>query len=454
MTWTTSELAIGKPLPPGTWDMSTGEFTPGPAPAPDWAEEAARQIHRAHLNWYRENVRSDAVGFSTIGGPQMTSIIRAAAKPLEEELKAWKGRTEDCIDILDGIRTILGVSDAESVTAAASRLQARVAELEADLAPARANLDAEMGEVSKWIARYEAEYAQVESLTAERDDRRKALDRVAELETERKRDEEYDARVPDPRKHKYLDMECAESGCKSLLLGNRIQELTAERDRLREALREVGEFAAAHHGDQPLHVLLHGLTVDVPERCKVALDKLVAEPAVHVEVTQGAMEVIPQPVASGDAGPAHGNSPASSSDTPGAAGHWVGTVRATPEQLAELRQEAEPPDAIRVSDEWTAGGGRRAMEYLAESLDPCEPEDSAIVRAALRHIDRQAARIAAMQPVVEAAREFVSVDKQYEITGSGEVYQRILAVRKKARAAVATYEKSLAAALPAKEVRR
>jgi len=36
-------------------------------------------------------------------------------------------------------------------------------------------------------------------------------------------------------------------------------------------LTEIKAIAEAHHGDQPLHVVLHGLTVDVPERIGMLL---------------------------------------------------------------------------------------------------------------------------------------------------------------------------------------
>ena len=42
-------------------------------------------------------------------------------------------------------------------------------------------------------------------------------------------------------------------------------------------LTELKEFAEAHHGDQPLHVIMHGLTVDVPERLRVIIESLDAK---------------------------------------------------------------------------------------------------------------------------------------------------------------------------------
>ena len=42
-------------------------------------------------------------------------------------------------------------------------------------------------------------------------------------------------------------------------------------DDLRAALTYVGEFARAHHHQQPAHVLLHSLTIDIPELVERAL---------------------------------------------------------------------------------------------------------------------------------------------------------------------------------------
>ena len=42
-------------------------------------------------------------------------------------------------------------------------------------------------------------------------------------------------------------------------------------DDLRAALTYVGEFARAHHHQQPAHVLLHSLTIDIPEVVERAL---------------------------------------------------------------------------------------------------------------------------------------------------------------------------------------
>lgn len=40
---------------------------------------------------------------------------------------------------------------------------------------------------------------------------------------------------------------------------------------MRAALTYVGEFARAHHHQQPAHVLLHSLTIDIPEVVERAL---------------------------------------------------------------------------------------------------------------------------------------------------------------------------------------
>jgi len=39
-------------------------------------------------------------------------------------------------------------------------------------------------------------------------------------------------------------------------------------------LTELKEFAEAYHGDQPRHVVLHGLTVDVPDRLRTIIESL------------------------------------------------------------------------------------------------------------------------------------------------------------------------------------
>ena len=41
-----------------------------------------------------------------------------------------------------------------------------------------------------------------------------------------------------------------------------------------EELRELALFAEAHHSDQPLHVVLHGLTVDVPSRLERIIEEV------------------------------------------------------------------------------------------------------------------------------------------------------------------------------------
>lgn len=58
------------------------------------------------------------------------------------------------------------------------------------------------------------------------------------------------------------DMENLRDG--AVTASNRIAELEAE-------LRDIGKLAAAHHSDQPSHVLLHALTVDIPDRVGKAL---------------------------------------------------------------------------------------------------------------------------------------------------------------------------------------
>lgn len=55
-------------------------------------------------------------------------------------------------------------------------------------------------------------------------------------------------------------------------------------DDLRAALTYVGEFARAHHHQQPAHVLLHSLTIDIPELVERAL---AGSPADTKEATDG-----------------------------------------------------------------------------------------------------------------------------------------------------------------------
>jgi|OM-RGC.v1.028695601 hypothetical protein len=39
--------------------------------------------------------------------------------------------------------------------------------------------------------------------------------------------------------------------------------------RMKQEIIELKEFAEAHYSDQPGHVIYHGLTVDVPDRCEL-----------------------------------------------------------------------------------------------------------------------------------------------------------------------------------------
>lgn len=39
----------------------------------------------------------------------------------------------------------------------------------------------------------------------------------------------------------------------------------AQRDHFARALRSIRDFAKAHHAEQELHVILHGLVVDIPD---------------------------------------------------------------------------------------------------------------------------------------------------------------------------------------------
>lgn len=66
------------------------------------------------------------------------------------------------------------------------------------------------------------------------------------------------------------------------------------------ALREVKETAAAHHADQPAHVLLHSLTVDIPAMCDAVTDDSLAAsasepPAGLAKVLHDAVMNVPKP---------------------------------------------------------------------------------------------------------------------------------------------------------------
>lgn len=56
-----------------------------------------------------------------------------------------------------------------------------------------------------------------------------------------------------------------------------VTDLERSRERMREALEWIGRFASAHHGDQPAHVFLHGLTVDIPSYVERALSAATQE---------------------------------------------------------------------------------------------------------------------------------------------------------------------------------
>lgn len=52
---------------------------------------------------------------------------------------------------------------------------------------------------------------------------------VERLKAELRHRDDYDNRVPDPRRHKYFDYECSD-GCKSLALRNEIERLSTTKD--------------------------------------------------------------------------------------------------------------------------------------------------------------------------------------------------------------------------------
>lgn len=52
-----------------------------------------------------------------------------------------------------------------------------------------------------------------------------------------------------------------------------VRRMATEILRLRATLRELKEYAAAHHADEGSHVWLHSLTVDIPHRIDFELSK-------------------------------------------------------------------------------------------------------------------------------------------------------------------------------------
>ena len=70
-------------------------------------------------------------------------------------------------------------------------------------------------------------------------------------------------------------------------------------------LTELKEFAEAHHGDQPLPVILHGLTVDVPDRLRAIIKSLQPKPPLFGSIdiaaeTAAAMGADPRPYLSNE----------------------------------------------------------------------------------------------------------------------------------------------------------
>ena len=55
-------------------------------------------------------------------------------------------------------------------------------------------------------------------------------------------------------------------------LSARLDAANARISELEEAIVKIREFAEGHHHDQPVHVLLHGLTVDIPYQAERAIE--------------------------------------------------------------------------------------------------------------------------------------------------------------------------------------
>lgn len=49
------------------------------------------------------------------------------------------------------------------------------------------------------------------------------------------------------------------------------RQLQQQRDCLLAALRHIAYVSEGHHAEQPAHVLLHSLTIDIPDMARVAI---------------------------------------------------------------------------------------------------------------------------------------------------------------------------------------
>lgn len=56
-----------------------------------------------------------------------------------------------------------------------------------------------------------------------------------------------------------------------------IAALVAEVRRLEKAVSDISHLASGHHREQPSHVLLHCLTIDIPAICDAALTTTTSE---------------------------------------------------------------------------------------------------------------------------------------------------------------------------------
>jgi hypothetical protein len=64
---------------------------------------------------------------------------------------------------------------------------------------------------------------------------------------------------------------------KAMLTEGALAHKTREVERLKSAIRDIRAFSIAHHDDQPCHVHLHGLKVDIPWMCDAAIGEPTAD---------------------------------------------------------------------------------------------------------------------------------------------------------------------------------
>lgn len=61
----------------------------------------------------------------------------------------------------------------------------------------------------------------------------------------------------------------------------RWEDVEAERNRLRNGIRDIALIAAAHHDHQQSHLWLHALTIDIPHLCDLLLQAEKRQPLCH-----------------------------------------------------------------------------------------------------------------------------------------------------------------------------